>query len=374
MNRNHQLDFFRGLLLIIITIDHSLSLNNIIRHFTHEFIGWVSAAEGFVFLSGLTAGLVYTYKAAEKGQKFISGLAIKRARTIYRNHFILLLFVLVAVLYIPYVNNYWAATYSLLLTKPMQAIFMGSLLVYQPAFLDILPMYAVFILLVPFAIKWFRQGYASYVLLGSFTLYALAYSNRYLHLFPVPLKDNELIAGYFNILCWQTLFVTGLFAGFAFHQGKTRNLQTNKRLFYLAVAISATFFLLKNAHIPLPWINLDYATDKPNLGPLRIINFAALCGIAVFVSSAKPDWLRSKAICYLGKYSLEVFTFHLILLILLVPIKTNLNALYSAEVTHNLYFYPFGSLFVLLVIVPMLFAAPTIFNKVKKPVFSNPQK
>lgn len=375
MKRNHQLDFFRGLLLIVITIDHSLLLNNVIRRFTYEFIGWVSAAEGFVFLSGLTAGMVYTYKMNEKGIEFLSGLAIKRALTIYKYHILLFLFVCASVLCSSLIRDYWADAYAPLAQHPLRSIVTGSLLVYQPPFLDILPMYAIFILLVPFCIRWFQKGYAWYVLLGSFTVYFVGSLNELFHFFTIPFQSYQLSPRTFALLNWQILFVLGLFIGFVFYKGKTKQWQTNKPLFYIALGIGLIFFIVKNAHAELPWINLEYASDKINLGPLRLVNFAALCYVTIFISSRKANWFTYNPVCYLGRYSLEVFSFHIVLLILLLPVKAQFNNLYVIQVSQKFFLYPFGTLFVFLVIVPLLFLAPSLFGKTKKrnsPVLQKP--
>jgi len=51
------IDFLRGLCLIVMTVDHLPE--TIIKKFTLQGFGFFSAAECFVFLSGLVAGRVY---------------------------------------------------------------------------------------------------------------------------------------------------------------------------------------------------------------------------------------------------------------------------------------------------------------------------
>jgi len=367
MKRNNQLDFFRGLLLIIITIDHALIWNNVIRRFTCEFIGWVSAAEGFVFLSGLTAGLVYTHKAADKGPELLPKLAIKRAITIYRNHIALLVFVFITILYSSSIRTHWGEAYAAIENQPLRAIITGGLLLYQPLYLDILPMYAIFILLVPLGITLFRKGYTWCVLLVSFALYVLGSVNELFHFFTIPLQEYQLAPRSFALLGWQFLFFLGLSAGYIYYQGKAKQWQINKPLFYTAVLISSTFFILKNAHIEPSWLNFEYAMDKTNVGPMRLLNFVALCYIAIYVSSKKSNWFNYKPFCFLGKYSLEVFSFHIMLLVVLLPIKMHLNGIYTLQLTDKFFFYPLDTLFVFLGILPLLFLAPMLFGKIKKP-------
>jgi hypothetical protein len=66
MKRIIELDGLRGWLLIIIACNHLYG--GYVTQFTREPFGFVSAAEGFVFLSGFVAYLVYArlYVKAKK--------------------------------------------------------------------------------------------------------------------------------------------------------------------------------------------------------------------------------------------------------------------------------------------------------------------
>src|SRR5580693_1644014 len=57
LKRSGLVDFLRGICLLLMTVDH-LPLT-LVRKFTWQTFGFFSAAEGFVFLSGLVSGLVY---------------------------------------------------------------------------------------------------------------------------------------------------------------------------------------------------------------------------------------------------------------------------------------------------------------------------
>src|ERR1700684_4444946 len=56
-SRDLRLDFFRGLALFFIFIDHIP--DNTLSYFTLPAIGFSDAAEVFIFISGYTAALVY---------------------------------------------------------------------------------------------------------------------------------------------------------------------------------------------------------------------------------------------------------------------------------------------------------------------------
>jgi len=354
---------------VLITIDHALAYNNIVKRFTYEFLGWVSAAEGFVFLSGLTAGLIYTHKFLEKGNAFIIDTSFKRVRKIYVNHVLLLLFAFGVVFCFTYfvshawMREYWTKMYPFFFQEPVKAIILGSLLIYQPTYLDILPMYAVFILFVSLIVKRFQQGAIWPVLLISFGLYLAGSINSAYpfvgNLVQGPIRE----VGYFNLFCWQFIFVLGLFSGFLFYHGKTQKWQTNNYLFLLAALVSGSLFVLKNIHVEIPGVDILYWTGKNNLGPVRLLNFMALCYFVTFLASKNKTWFTFQPMCYLGRNSLEVFTLHIALVIVFMPIMYYLNNEFSVAVYNEFRLYPLETALVFFVIVPALFLAPVLLNK-----------
>ena len=56
--RDPRLDVFRGLCLVMIFINHVPG--NVLEAFTNRNFGFSDAAEGFVFMSGVAAGLAYS--------------------------------------------------------------------------------------------------------------------------------------------------------------------------------------------------------------------------------------------------------------------------------------------------------------------------
>ena len=372
MKRYQQLDFFRGFLLIIITVDHFLAYNNVIKRFTSESVGWVSAAEGFVFISGLTAGLVYTYKFNEKGVEYIKTAARKRAVIIYRNHIILFLLTFLAITLIPLFGKYWLETtveggsYALFFEKPIWALTLGSVLLYQPMLLDILPMYTIFMLLVPLAIKVFHKGWSRQLLVILAVLYALSTSNHLFGFTDVVIKNTSYVMmGAFHILCWQLLFFLGLFAGFSIYHGKTIDWKKNKLLLFGAVTVCLILFCMKNFHIEIVSVSMELLTDKFSLGIVRLLNFISLTIVLFFIVAKVPKYFSYKPVCYLGRYSLEVFSLHIILMIFLRPLKDYFSSLYAVRLTENFYFYPVGTLVLFLIVLPALFLAPKLATRKK---------
>jgi hypothetical protein len=81
------IDFLRGLCLVVMTIDHLPE--TLIRKFTWQGFGFFSAAECFVFLSGLVAGRVYGRMAITKGSAVLRQLALRRAVILYLTNAVL---------------------------------------------------------------------------------------------------------------------------------------------------------------------------------------------------------------------------------------------------------------------------------------------
>jgi len=371
MNRIIQVDFFRGLFLIIITTNHFLSWQNIIFYFTSEFIGWVTAAEGFVFLSGLTAGIVYSRKLVEKGEAFISLAARKRAWTIYKYHLILFLLAIIIICSHSFMIEFWFSNYDdfkLIFRKPVLAMLLGSILLYQPIYLDILPMYALYILLLPLTLKYLEKGKHRLVLAFSFIVYLIGTFDLVSKAFDHFNILTEVETGFFNLLSWQLLFISGLYLGFLTYKNKTSYLLQNKKLFYSAILVCMVLFVSRNVirQADNLQLNLDYWISKENLGPLRLLNFSAILMVMSYLASRYKQWFSFGPVCHLGKYSLEVFSLHILLIIIFKPLQDLTNDFYAVKLTNSLYFYPWATIMLLLVLLPALFLAPTLKNSLNK--------
>ena len=80
MKRYWEIDALRGLMLVLMTLTH---LPSRLTDPLGQPLGWVSAAEGFVLLSGFTAGLVYSRLARERGVAAMERAFWTRAFKVY---------------------------------------------------------------------------------------------------------------------------------------------------------------------------------------------------------------------------------------------------------------------------------------------------
>ena len=97
MERDLRIDFFRGLALFCIFIDHLP--NNFVAEFTLQSVMFSDAAEVFILISGLTAGIVYG-RAMERQGFVIAGVRVyHRVWQLYVAHVFLFMMFIAMVAY-----------------------------------------------------------------------------------------------------------------------------------------------------------------------------------------------------------------------------------------------------------------------------------
>src|SRR6266404_7992899 len=150
-SRDLRLDFFRGLALIFIFIDHIPE--NILSYFTLQAVQFFDAAEVFIFISGYTAALVYGRALGTQGAGYATAQALRRAWQLYVAHIFLFVIFIAEVSYI--VTTFKNPMYNEemrvadFLEEPHIAVVKALTLQFQPTFLDILPLYILLLLIFP---------------------------------------------------------------------------------------------------------------------------------------------------------------------------------------------------------------------------------
>jgi hypothetical protein len=322
MERQTELDWLRGLMLVLMTVTHLPTWFS--AHAGQPF-GFVSAAEGFVFLSAYLVGSVYTRTARVRGFPAMRRALWGRALKVYAAHAALLLFLLVVLLPIATARDAHAITdlASFHTEHPRVALAGGLLLLYNPPLLDILPMYVLFLALSPFALEHaMRRGWGSLLTLGA-VLWLLAQVGVPQHVYEAaaaltewPIPYNQ--TGAFSFTAWQLLWLIGLRAGMQTSDAPNarRDTPAPTHRAIVAAAVAATlFFVWRHITGQVPFggdAALNALFDKWHLGPLRLANFAVL---AILVVNARPmlaAWGRHSPIAALGRASLTVFSTHVV--------------------------------------------------------------
>lgn len=312
--RDARLDFFRGVALLIIFINH-IPFNEL-SYYTPSRFGLSDAAELFVFLSGCAAAIAYQ----RSFMRFWVGTArvLHRCGQIYMAHLqVFFALALVCVIgnvlfiepdYIVRLNLHY------FFNETQEALLALVSLRYVPNYFDILPMYLVILLLLPLLIALSRiHG----VLALTFSLGL--YLAMWLWGLELPADPRSDRPWFFNPLGWQLIF----FAGFAIYSGWIRPPALNRTL--LTLCCLFVIITVPISHEPtyrhVGWLAeiraaLAPLLDKTHLGPLRWLHFMALTYIAVNVLEGRKTLLRKgwpMLISKLGQRSLPVFQVSLVL-------------------------------------------------------------
>src|SRR6266403_4073725 len=146
--RQPELDALRGLMLTLMTLAHLPTQAQVI---TNQQLGFVSEAEGFVFLSAFLTGRIFGRVAIESGFPTVIKRLWKRALQLYGYHLALLgiAFTVIAAVAIHTGRPSLKGLLDFYLAHPHHAVGGALLLVYCPPLLDILPMYIIFLLATP---------------------------------------------------------------------------------------------------------------------------------------------------------------------------------------------------------------------------------
>lgn len=284
------------------TINH---LPTELRYGTDQSLGLFSAAEGFVFLSGLLAGWVYTRKYRTGGPAGLLAASVKRAKSIYGWHIAAFVTCLVCVQVISHFHQYSSsAVPRLFLENPFLALGLGVTLLHQPGLLDLLPMYCAFVLLLPLVIGGLESGRRWLVLSVSGAIWLASQW--------APPVDGApfypINTGSFNLLSWQFLFVAGVAIGHARISGAAQVSRPNRWVVAGAAALTAYGLGIRHAGFPPLWPDAIWGVllNKPALGLLRMGDFAVVAYLLAIVGERFPSALVARPLAFLGRHSLVV--------------------------------------------------------------------
>lgn len=309
-NRDSRVDFFRGLALWWIFMDHIPG--NIFATITIHNFALCDSAEMFVFLAGYGAGLAYGGTMDRQGWVFAGADTLKRAWTLYIAHIFLFVVFSAQVSYSAAALD--RADYldeihlDVLADAPYRAMFEALILRFQPAYLDILPMYVAMLVMFAFVglplLRW--PAVLASLSLAVYVAARVTDAN-----FP----SWNAGGWYFNPLTWQVLFMLGAITSYA------RPWPTHGRRLLDVAAI-----LIVLAGITVQWLLWPHPetmerlpafigralleVDKTGLHPFRLLNMLALAWLAARLVPRDAAWLRSRwaapfVLC--GQHSLQVF-------------------------------------------------------------------
>jgi hypothetical protein len=312
-----EFDILRGVLLLMMSVDHSPSS---LRRFTDQPLGFFSTAECFVFVSAFLAGMLFRKRAEKLGFAAARSASIHRAGRIYRAHLITLSFAFVLGSFflseLPGLRN----LLDRYLMDPWAAIAGSLALLFRPPLMDILPMYVLFSFLTPAAFGAAQRWGWKTVLFVSFSVWVIAQTNVRGILVNASTDLPFVQLGPFDLLAWQFLWVGGLFIGERF-LGNRALLPTPHLVRPLLVLSAIAFLFWRWISItsgPDP-ITQTWLFDKWHLGPLRLVNFALAVSVAATFLKYLNRWeAPCRPFLLIGRHMLPVFCSQICLSVVLI--------------------------------------------------------
>jgi hypothetical protein len=317
MGRRLELDAARGLMLVWITLTH---LPTAASAYVNQPFGFVSAAEGFIFLSALFTGRIYFRLAEHDGYKAMTLRLWSRTWRLYCYHALLLAFAFLVAVPIASRGNR-PGLHNLLdfyfMAGPKRSVIEAFLLIYRPPLLDILPMYIIFLMFTSGALLLARRIGWKPILWTGFALWALAQFGLRVDAYTVASKIipahiplNEM--GSFDLWAWQFLWIVGVWLGVRWAQNNLPIEKWAKRAVIPAALIALAGFALRRAlEHGVQLGPTEFLFDKWHLGPLRAVDFTAVALLLVVTQRIwKP--LAVGPLVLMGQSSLQVFCVHLL--------------------------------------------------------------
>lgn len=310
-NRIRDIDFWRGAVLIAILIDHIPG--NPLENWTPRNFGLSDSAEAFVFLSGLSVGLIYVPRAYKYGIEPVASGCLKRALKLYGVHIALTLAALVvfgaAYLMSGVSDLIQAHGRSFVFGSPANGLLGLAILSHQLGYFNILPLYIVLMLWAPVVLALALRG-PLLALTVSAGLYTAARA------FGLNLPNWPQPGGwFFNPIAWQFIFTLGLVSALLWRNGLPRPAPWLVTL--SAATVAGTALIVTNEGGLAPGLrdtataHLDVA--KQDLGLARLIHFVALAYL-IAMATAFGRFIApvvrgafGNAVQRLGRNSLPVF-------------------------------------------------------------------
>ena len=305
--RDLRIDFLRGSVIFAMVVDHVGGDHSWLYAVTGGDGFYVSAAEGFVFLAGVVAGMVYGPRAARKGIS-ASVRLLRRAGSIC-------LWTMTLTLASPFVARALQLGWEDPLRgyTPLQFV-VGVLTLHQTYHLtDVLLLYVFLFSVAGVVIVWMVDGHTKAVLFWSWATWALWQTATD---YPAPWDIHAM--NVFQFAAWQALFVTGLAIGIHRDDLGARFTENTGRLMLatggpcLAATIAAFHVRAINRSLGATWAT--HLVSKADLGIGRLTVFACLVVFAVGLVSVGWGWLKPSLgwlLVPLGQNSLTAYIMHI---------------------------------------------------------------
>ena len=313
--RDLALDLLRGYFLVVIMIDHlRYAVNPLYLLSGHQSL-WVTAAEGFVGISGFLVGMLRGDEARAAGLATASRHVLRRAGVLA----LWCALLTIAFRSISSATGYWPDVPNADAPGSLTDYILGAVILRKTyGDHNLLAAYAVFLAAAPLALAAMLRGATWLVVAVSLALWALAF--RYRLAWSNSVQDD---------LCWQLLFSVGMVAGF--HRTalaeRWRGLSVRTRRAIAAAAALTSLAILVGSVARLP-IHGVYRThleaelfDRDRLGPGRAASaIVVVASLYALARRFEAPLVRTagKLLVPLGQASLYVYIVQSLLTFILV--------------------------------------------------------
>jgi hypothetical protein len=284
MTRSVEVDFLRGVVLIVIALDHNT--NGFLQSVTLHSYAYCDAAEVFVFLGGYASAAAYVAMASRRGEAAARWRFVKRAWEIYRAYLLTAALMLACggLLTLLPTQPATAADFDwqTFSRNPLQLLADVALFREQPFLSAVLPMYVLFALCVPLVVPLARRAPAA-VLCGSLVVWLVA------PWLGDHLPDADGGGWPFNPFAWQLMFTFGMLGRLHPVLADVQSSKVASRLTRAALVVALTFAFVKlciDSH-PSPGFM------KQNLASVRVVSFLSLAWLCA--QAVRLGWLRTLA-------------------------------------------------------------------------------
>lgn len=348
MRRLEALDGLRGYFLVFMVLNHLVFTGGyLLVKVNHQELGFVQDAQGFVFLSGLLVGMVYAGQMKKRGYETGAAKVRGRARELYGWELFCLAAILGLGLLMSESSTFWEPWLWQLADNNLSFVLATATLLYQPTYMDILPQYIVYMLVAPPLVWLCVTGRWHVVAIGSFLSWMAVQFGAHLPLADavdrgMKMLDPELaLRAHFNVFAWQAVFMSGLVFGAL---TTTRQIDWDKvmnprstGLLWCAIGIVVFFMAWRLGRsfdvLPESVVERIAATEiRGEFSLLFLLNFAGAAYLVGWLMIAGPRsehpvprWIgealhRLFTLSFLrliGRHSLHVYVFHVLLIYLL---------------------------------------------------------
>jgi hypothetical protein len=305
-SRDLRIDVLRGYAIFAMVVDHVSGEPSWLYAITGGDRWYVSAAEAFVFLSGVVAGIVYGPRAARLGGKAAAKLLRKAG--------IILAWATGLTLAEPFAANALQLGWDDPLRGATIPQYVVSVLTLNRTYhlTDVLLLYALLFSVAGTVIVWMVDGHTKFVLAISWSTWAIWQTATD---YPAPWDIQAMTV--FQFAAWQALFITGLAIGI--HRQKIMAHITPARLWaaFVASGLAVTGFIvsyqLRGVNRGLGAVAASHLLSKSDLGPGRLVVFVFVGVFAYALTTLAWRWIQPAAawlLAPLGQHSLMAYILH----------------------------------------------------------------